>query len=60
MVRRATAREGLVEKTSLRKCIRFFDGDWISWPGWVARVSVLISCTVVEDHCRYQAADTPL
>jgi hypothetical protein len=33
MVRRRTARGSLVEKTSLRKCIRPLSGDWFSWPG---------------------------
>ena len=32
MVRRPTARGSLVEKTSLRKCIRPFGGDQLSWP----------------------------
>jgi hypothetical protein len=32
MVRRATARGILVEKTSLRKCIRPSGGDRLSWP----------------------------
>ncbi len=32
MVRRRTARGSLVEKTSLRKCIRPLGGDQLSWP----------------------------
>lgn len=59
MVRRATARISLVEKTSLRQCIRPLMEPRAPGQDEFRCVSVLTSRSVVYDHYRYQVSDTP-
>jgi len=58
-VRRVTARFSSGEKTSLRQCIRPFVAPRAPGQDEFCCVSVLTSRSVVEDHYRYQVADTP-
>jgi hypothetical protein len=59
MVRRVTARASLVEKTSLRQCIRPLVESCAPGQDEFRCVSVLTSRTVVEDHYRKQVSETP-
>jgi hypothetical protein len=60
MVRRVTARISLVEKISLRQCIRPLMEPRAPGQDEFRCVSVPASRSVVEDHYQDQVADTPL
>src|ERR1700743_3226459 len=60
MVRRVTARISLVEKTSLRQCIRPLVEPRAPGQDEFRCASVLTSRSVVEDPYREQASDAPL
>lgn len=59
MVRRVTARASLVEKRSLRQCIRPLVESCAPGQDEFRCVSVLTSRTVLEDHYRKQVSETP-
>jgi len=60
MVRRVTARISLVEKTSLRQCIRPLVEPRAPGQDEFRYASVLTSRSVVEDPYREQVSDAPL